>query len=69
MGMAQPVGPRGSSFLTRLAVGVLVLVALWLVVGVVVGFVFSLLRSLLFVGLIAVVAWIVLIGPPGGRHS
>jgi hypothetical protein len=67
--MAQPVGPRGSSFLTRLAVGVLVLVALWLVVGVVVGFVFSLLRSLLFVGLIAVVAWIVLIGPPGGRHS
>jgi hypothetical protein len=69
VGMAQPVGPRGSSFLTRLAVGVLVLVALWLVVGVVVGFVFSLLRSLLFVGLIAVVAWVVLIGPPGGRHS
>ncbi len=67
--MAQPVGPRGSSFLTRLAMGVLVLVALWLVVGAVLGFVFTLLRTLLFVGLIAVVAWIVLIGPPGGRHS
>jgi hypothetical protein len=67
--MAQPVGPRESSFLTRLAIVVLVLVALWLVVGAVLGFVFTILRTLLFVGLIAVVAWIVLIGPPGGRHS
>jgi hypothetical protein len=63
--MAQPVEPRGSSFLTRLAIGVLVLVALWLVVG----FVFSLLRSLVFLALIGLVVWIVLVGPPGGRRS
>jgi hypothetical protein len=67
--MAQPVEPRGSSFLSRLAIGVLVLVALWLVVGFVVGFVFSLLRSLVFLALIGLVVWIVLVGPPGGRRS
>jgi hypothetical protein len=67
--MAQPVGPRESSFLTRLAIGVLILVALWLVVGVVVGFVFSILRSLVFLALFGLVAWIVLVGPPGGRRS
>ena len=68
MGMAQPVKPSGSSIITRLAVGVLVVVALWLVVGAVVGFVFSIVRTLVFLGLIAVVAWFVLIGPPSDRH-
>ena len=65
--MAQPVEPRESSLLTRLAVGALVLVALWLLAGVLVGFVFTILRTLLFLGLFAVVAWIVLIGPPDRR--
>jgi hypothetical protein len=67
--MAHPVRPSGSGIITRLAVGVLVVLALWLVVGAVVGFVFTIVRTLLFLGLIALVAWIVLIGPPGGRHS
>jgi len=67
--MAQPVKPSGSGIVTRLAVGVLVVVALWLLVGAVVGFVFTIVRTLLFLGLIGLVAWIVLIGPPGGRHS
>jgi len=67
--MAHPVKPSGSSIVTRLAVGVLVVLALWLVVGAVVGFVVSFVRTLLFLGLIAVVAWFVLIGPPGDRHS
>ena len=67
--MAQPVGPRESSIITRLAVGVLVVVALWLVLGVVLGFVFSIVRTLLFLGLFALVAWIVLVGPPGGRNT
>jgi hypothetical protein len=31
------------------------------------GFVFSLVRGLVFVALFAVIAWVVLIGPPGGR--
>jgi hypothetical protein len=67
--MAQPVEPPESSFLTRLAVGVLVVVALWLLAGFVIGFVFTILRTLLFLGLVAVVAWVVLIGLPGGRKS
>jgi hypothetical protein len=67
--MAHPVEPPESSFLTRLAVGVLVVVALWLLAGFVIGFVFTILRTLLFLGLVAVVAWVVLIGLPGGRKS
>jgi len=43
-------------------------VVAWLVLRVVLGFVYSIIRSLLFVALFAVVAWIVLVGPPG-RHD
>ena len=40
----------------------------WFVVSSVLGFVFSLIRMLLFVALFAIVAWFVLIGPPD-RHD
>jgi hypothetical protein len=58
-------GPTLPVMAQRIAVTILVLIAAWLVVGAVLGFVFSLVRGLLFVVLFAIIAWVVLVGPPG----
>jgi hypothetical protein len=59
--MAQPAPPR-PSILSRLAVAALVLFVVWLLLGVVLGVVFAFVRTILFVGLFAVIAWVVLVG-------
>ena len=52
--------------LNRLLLVLVGVVLLWLVVGWIVGFVFSLIRMLVFLVLFGVIAWVVLvgIGPP-----
>lgn len=60
--MSDPAPPR-LPFVTRLLIGFVVLVVLWVVAGALLGFVFSLIRALLFLALFAIVAWVVLVGP------
>jgi hypothetical protein len=62
----QPAAPRGS-LTTRLLVGLVLLIVAWIVIRIALGMVYSIIRSVLFVALFAVVAWIVLVGPPGRR--
>lgn len=64
--MVRPARPS-EGLLRRVGVALLVVLVLWLVLQLLVGFVFSLIRMLLFLALFAVVAWIVLIGPPDRR--
>ena len=59
---------RSEGWLGRVGVVLLAVLIVWLLVSSVLGFVFSLIRMLLFVALFAIVAWFVLIGPPG-RHD
>lgn len=47
--------------------GILVLVVIWIVVQSVLGMVFAVVRGALLIALFGVVAWVVLVGPPGGR--
>jgi hypothetical protein len=61
--MSGPAAPP-KSFATRVVVGLVILVIVWIVLGQLLGFVYALIRAALFVGLFAVVAWIVLVGPP-----
>jgi hypothetical protein len=65
--MARPVEPRSGGIGGRLLLGIVVLIVLWVVLRVVLGLVYSVVRAALFVGLFAVVAWVVLVGPPGDR--
>ncbi|HEX6570118.1 MAG TPA: hypothetical protein VF015_13160 [Acidimicrobiales bacterium] len=65
--MPPPAPPR-ESLTTRVLVGIVLLVVAWFVIRVMLGMVYSIVRSLLFIALFAVVAWIVLVGPPG-RHD
>lgn len=62
--MSEPARPR-ESFATRLVVGVVLLVGAWLVLRLVLGMVYSIIRAALFIALFLVVAWVVLVGPPG----
>jgi hypothetical protein len=64
--MSRPAPPR-SSLSTRVVVGIVAVVAIWIVIRVVLGMVYSLIRAALFVTLFAIVAWVVLVGPPGRR--
>jgi hypothetical protein len=64
--MSRPAAPR-EGIATRVIVSLVVLVIAWIVVRILLGFVYSIVRSLLFIALFAVVAWIVLVGPPGRR--
>jgi len=64
--MARPA-ERSDGMATRAVVGVVALVIVWLVLRSVLGFVFSLIRVALFVALFAVIAWVVLVGPPDSR--
>jgi hypothetical protein len=59
---------RSEGWLGRGAVVLLAVLVVWFLVSAVLGFVFSLIRTLLFIALFAIVAWFVLIGPPD-RHE
>lgn len=59
---------RSEGWLGRVGLVLLGVLIVWLIVSAVLGFVFSLIRMLLFVALFGIVAWFVLIGPPD-RHD
>jgi uncharacterized membrane protein len=59
---------RSEGWLGRAGLVLLGVLIVWLILSAVLGFVFSLIRMLLFVALFAIVAWFVLIGPPD-RHD
>jgi hypothetical protein len=65
--VADPPASRSRSerFLTRVLLGLVVVILAWFVVQIVLGWIFTLVRIALLLGLLAVVAWFVLIGPPG----
>lgn len=65
--MARPVR-RSEGWLGRVGLVVLGVLIVWFVVSSLLGFVFSLIRMLMFVALFAIVAWFVLIGPPDRRE-
>jgi hypothetical protein len=65
--MSRPEAPR-ESLATRVIVGVVLLVIAWIVIRMALGFVYSIVRAVAFLALFAVVAWIVLVGPPGRRE-
>jgi hypothetical protein len=65
--MAQPAPPREGGFIVRLVIGVVLLFLAWIALKIVLGVVFSLVRTVLFVGLIALVVWLVLAARSDGR--
>jgi hypothetical protein len=64
-GMANVPRRSSDQFLMRVAVGVLLVIVAIMLLNWVLGFLFGLIRIALLLGLLAVVAWFVLIGPPG----
>lgn len=64
--MSRPAAPR-DSITTRVVVGIVLMLVAWIVIRWALGFVYSIIRSVLFIALFAVVAWVVLVGPPGRR--
>jgi hypothetical protein len=64
--MSHPAPPR-SSLSTRVVVGLVVLIVVWFLIRIALGMVYSVIRGALFVALFAIVAWVVLVGPPGRR--
>ncbi|HEX6237337.1 MAG TPA: hypothetical protein VFZ68_09090 [Acidimicrobiales bacterium] len=64
--MANPAPPR-MSLTSRIVVGLVVLLLAWLVLRLLLGFLFTVVRALLFLALFAIVAWVVLVGPPDRR--
>jgi hypothetical protein len=58
--MAQPAPPREGGIIVRLVVGLVLLFLAWVVLKMVLGVFFSLVRAVLFLGLVAIVAWVVL---------
>jgi hypothetical protein len=66
--MPPPPAPAKQSLTTRVVVGVVLLIVAWIVIRTLLGMVYSIIRSALFIGLFLLVAWIVLVGPPG-RHD
>jgi hypothetical protein len=62
--MAREVERPSGGLATRVVVGAVALFVLWLVLRMVLGTVFAFIRTALFIGLFAVVAWVVLVGPP-----
>jgi hypothetical protein len=68
--MARPAErPEQAGLAFRVVVGLLVLIAAWLVLRFFLGFLFSLIRTLVFLVLFAVIAWVVLVGPSTGDDS
>jgi hypothetical protein len=65
--VARPVR-RSEGWLGRVGLVLLGVLIVWFVASSLLGFVFSLIRMLMFVALFAIVAWFVLIGPPDRRE-
>jgi hypothetical protein len=65
--MAPPSARPRESLLGRVVVTLAILFVAWLVLQIVVGWVFSIVRALVILALFAVVAWVVLIGRPDRR--
>jgi hypothetical protein len=64
--MPEPASRSSSqSLVTRVLLGLVVLLVAWFVFQLVLGWLFALLRIALLLGLLAIVGWFVLIGPPG----
>lgn len=67
--MAQSTSRTSDRLLMRLAVGVILVFLGWVVLGwvlsVLVGTLVALIRVALLLGLLAIVGWFVLVGPPG----
>jgi hypothetical protein len=61
--MPEPASRSSESLLTRVLLGLVVLLVAWFVLQWVVGWLFTLLRVALLLGLLGVVGWFVLIGP------
>jgi uncharacterized membrane protein YbhN (UPF0104 family) len=64
--MAKPGMRSSDRLLMRVALVLLVLVLGWVVLGWVLSALYTLVRIFLLLALLGVVAWFVLIGPPGG---
>jgi hypothetical protein len=65
--MAPPSARPRESLLGRVVVALAILFLAWLLLQIVVGWVFSIVRALVILALFAVVAWVVLIGRPDRR--
>jgi len=65
--MAPPPARPRESLLGRVVVALAILFLAWLMLQIVVGWVFSIVRALVILALFAVVAWVVLIGRPDRR--
>jgi hypothetical protein len=65
--MARHVEPPGGGIATRILLGIVVLAVVWILLQVVLGMVFAVVRGALLLVLFGIVAWVVLVGPPGGR--
>lgn len=66
--MADPPASRSTRserFLIRILLGLVVLLLAYIVLQWVLGWIFALVRIALLLGLLAVVGWFVLVGPPG----
>jgi hypothetical protein len=62
--MVKPASRSSERLFYRVGLGILALVAVWIVVQMVLGWIFSLIRVALLLALLGIVAWFVLIGPP-----
>ncbi len=65
--MARQVEPPRGGIASRILLGIVVLAVVWIVLQFVLGMVFAVIRAALLVVLFGIVAWVVLVGPPGGR--
>jgi len=65
--LPTPRRPRRANdqLILRIGVGVLAVIAAIMVLNIILGWIFSLIRVALLLALLGVVAWFVLIGPPG----
>jgi hypothetical protein len=63
--MAKPASRMTDQVLTRVGVAVIVLIVASIVVRMVLGWIFDLVRIAVLLGLLALAAWFVFIGPPG----
>lgn len=67
--MAQSTSRENDRLLMRLAVGVILVFVGWVVLGwilsALIGTLVALIRVALLLGLLAIVGWFVLVGPPG----
>jgi hypothetical protein len=61
--MAKPASRSSERLLTRVLLGLVVLLVAWFLLQMVLGWIFALLRVALLLGLLGIVAWFVLIGP------